>query len=99
MQFPSASGQKGGIHSQEQVTWLNMPLVQPAVGKSHRNSLFPDDWRADVAVLFSDVIAAATVDTAAAKTSTDWRCMCSKVKEMSSSFSGRDADLDRGDRE
>jgi hypothetical protein len=40
-QLPSASGQNGGIHSQVQLTWLNMPLVQPAVGMSHRNS-FPD---------------------------------------------------------
>ena len=40
-QLPSASGQNGGMHSQVQLTWLNMPLAQPAVGMSHRNS-FPD---------------------------------------------------------
>jgi hypothetical protein len=59
------------MHSQAHKTWLNMPLAQPAVGKSHRNSLFPDDWKADVAVLFSDVIAAATAATMEAKTSTE----------------------------
>ncbi len=38
MQVPSASGQNGGIHMQVQLTWLNMPLAQPAVGMSHRNT-------------------------------------------------------------
>lgn len=40
-QLPSASGQNGGMQVQVQLTWLNMPLAQPAVGMSHRNS-FPD---------------------------------------------------------
>mgnify|MGYP001148916584 CR=1 FL=1 len=54
-QLPSASGQNGGMQSQEQVTWLNMPLAQPAVGMSQRNS-FPDA----IAVMAATVANAST---------------------------------------
>ena len=36
IQLPSASGQNGGIHSHEHLTWLNMPLAHS--NKSQRNS-------------------------------------------------------------